>query len=178
MVAFFFGEVRIHPLGAKPGFFFSPAQAFLQQDLAHAAALDRDLLVLVQVGGQPVQAPTAKGQLEFLGPVQRGGHHFGAFLGGVGRGSARARGVCQGVQAAGVKASQPLVNGAPVKLQLGGDGTGGLALQATPHDRGPFHQARFGLAAVSQFLNVGTLGSVHFTQRKHLPKSRGLHPGI
>jgi hypothetical protein len=39
------------------GGLFSPTQAFFQQDLAHAAALDGDVLVLVQVGGQPVQAP-------------------------------------------------------------------------------------------------------------------------
>jgi hypothetical protein len=61
MVAFFFGEVGVDPLGAKPGFFFSPAQALLQQDLAHAAALDGDLLVLVEIGGQPGQAPAAEG---------------------------------------------------------------------------------------------------------------------
>ena len=54
MAAFFFGEVGVDPLGAKPGFFFAPAQAFFQQDLAHAAALDGDLLVLVEVGGEPV----------------------------------------------------------------------------------------------------------------------------
>jgi hypothetical protein len=70
------------------------------------------------------------------------------------------------------------MNGAPVELQFGGDGAGGLALQVPPHDRGPFHQARFGLAAVGQFLDVGTLGSVHFPQRKHLPKPRSFHPGI
>jgi hypothetical protein len=71
-----------------------------------------------------------------------------------------------------------MVNGAPVELKLGGNGAGRLALQATPHDGGPFHQARFGLAAVSQFLDVGTLGSVDFPQRKHLPKPRNFHPGI
>jgi hypothetical protein len=110
------GEVRIDPLRAKPGFLFSPTQAFLKQDLAHAAALDGDVLVLVQVGGEPVQAPTAKGQLEFLGPAQRGGYHLGAFLRGVGRRPALTRGVFQGVQAPRLKAGQPMVNGAPVEL--------------------------------------------------------------
>jgi hypothetical protein len=51
-------------------------------------------------------------------------------------------------------------------------------LQAAPHDGGPFHQARFGLAAVGQFLDVGTLGGIHFPQRKHLPKARNFHPKI
>jgi hypothetical protein len=61
MLAFFFGEVRIDPLRAKPGFLFSPAQAFCQKDLAHAAAFDGELLVLVQVGGEPIQTPAVKG---------------------------------------------------------------------------------------------------------------------
>jgi hypothetical protein len=60
MAAFFFGEVGVDPLRAKPGFLFSPAQALFQEDLAHAAAFDGDVLVLVQVGGEPVQAPTAQ----------------------------------------------------------------------------------------------------------------------
>jgi hypothetical protein len=47
MAAFFFGEVGVDPLGAKPGLLFSPAQALFQQDLAHAAALEGDVLVLV-----------------------------------------------------------------------------------------------------------------------------------
>jgi hypothetical protein len=60
MAAFFFGEVGVDLLRAKPGFLFSPAQALLQEDLAQAAALDGNVLVLVQVGGQPVQAPAAE----------------------------------------------------------------------------------------------------------------------
>jgi hypothetical protein len=47
MAAFFFGEVGVDPLGAKPGLLFSPAQALFQQDLAHAAALEGEVLVLV-----------------------------------------------------------------------------------------------------------------------------------
>jgi hypothetical protein len=69
-----------------------------------------------------------------------------------------------------------MVDGAPVELQLGSDGAGRLALQAAPHDRRAFDQPRFGLAAVSQFLDGGTLGAVHFPQRKHFPKPRGFHP--
>jgi hypothetical protein len=60
MAAFFFGEVGVDLLRAKPGFLFSPTQALLNKDLAHAAAFDGDLLVLVQVGGQSVQAPAAE----------------------------------------------------------------------------------------------------------------------
>jgi hypothetical protein len=60
MVAFFFGKVGVDSLRAKPGLLLSPAQALFQEDLAHAAALDGDLLVLVQVGGQPVQAPATE----------------------------------------------------------------------------------------------------------------------
>jgi hypothetical protein len=61
MAAFFLGEVGVHPLRAEPSLVFTPTQAFLHEDLAHAAAFNRQLLVLVEVGGQPVQAPAAKG---------------------------------------------------------------------------------------------------------------------
>jgi hypothetical protein len=60
MAAFFFGEVGVDSLRAKPGLVFAPAQALFEQDLAHAAALDGNLLVLVQVDGEPVQAPAAE----------------------------------------------------------------------------------------------------------------------
>jgi len=95
--------------------------------------------------------------------VQRGGHHLRPLLGRVGRGSAPARGVFQGGQAARLKAFEPMGDGAPVELELGGDGAGRLAVQAAPHDRRPFDQARFGLAAPRQLLDGGTLGGVHLT---------------
>jgi hypothetical protein len=63
MAAFFLGEVGVHPLRAEPSFLFSPAQALLDEDLAHPAAFNGQLLVLVQVGGQPVQAPAAEGEV-------------------------------------------------------------------------------------------------------------------
>jgi hypothetical protein len=69
-------------------------------------------------------------------------------------------------------------DGAPVELELGGNDLGRLALQAAPHDRRAFDQARFGLAAARQFLDGGTLGSVHLTPRKHLPNTMGFHPTI
>jgi hypothetical protein len=71
-----------------------------------------------------------------------------------------------------------MVDGAPVEFQVGGDGTRRLALQATPHDGRAFDEARFRLAAVGQFLEGGTLGTIHFPQRKHLPRVRGFHPEI
>jgi hypothetical protein len=108
--------------------------------------------------------------------MQRRGHHFRAFFGRVGRGPTLTRGVGQGVQTTRVKAGQPMVDGAPVELQLGRNGAGRLALQATPHDGRAFDQARLGLTAMGQSLDVGPLGGVHFSQRKHLPKARGFHP--
>jgi len=50
----------VDPLGAKPGLLLSPAQALFQEDLAHAAALDGELLLLVEVGGESVQAPATE----------------------------------------------------------------------------------------------------------------------
>jgi hypothetical protein len=110
--------------------------------------------------------------------VQRGGYHLRAFLRGVGGRPALTRGIFQGVQATRVKAAQPMMDGAPVELQLSGNYASRLALQAAPHDGRAFDQPRLGLAAVGQFLDVGTLGGVHSPQRKHLPKPRNFHPKI
>jgi hypothetical protein len=60
MAAFFLGEVGVDPLRAEPTLVFTPAQALLDEDFAHPAAFHGQLLVLVQVGGQPVQAPAAE----------------------------------------------------------------------------------------------------------------------
>jgi len=63
MAAFFLGEVGVHPLRAEPGLLLAPAQALLDEDLAYPAAFNGQLLVLVEVGGQPVQAPAAEGEI-------------------------------------------------------------------------------------------------------------------
>jgi len=46
----FFGEGRIDPL-AEPGLVFAPAQALVEQDLIDAAALHRNPLHLMKIGG-------------------------------------------------------------------------------------------------------------------------------
>jgi hypothetical protein len=71
-----------------------------------------------------------------------------------------------------------MVDGAPAELEFGGNGAGRLALQAAPHDYRALDQAHLGLAAVRQLLDGGTLGAVHFPQRKPLPQPRGFHPKI
>jgi hypothetical protein len=45
----------------------TPPQAFGQEDLVDAAALDRDALLLVEVGLQAVQRPATEGQFQALG---------------------------------------------------------------------------------------------------------------
>ena len=176
MAAFFLREVRIDFLRAKPGLLFSPAQTFLSEDPAHAAALDGDLFVLVRIGGESVKAPAAKRQIQFPGPVQRRRHDLGALLKGVSGWTAQARGVFQGGQAACVERLEPVADRAHVQVQVGGNRPGGISLQTTPHHRRAFNQPGFSLAATRQLLNGGALLSVHLAQREHRPKSRGFHP--
>jgi hypothetical protein len=59
----FFGEGGIDPL-AEPRFLGPPAQAFGVQQLADPAALDRDPLLLMQIGGQAVERPAPEWQSE------------------------------------------------------------------------------------------------------------------
>jgi hypothetical protein len=61
-----------------------PLQPLVHQDLANAAAFDRDPLLLVEVDAEAVQGPAAEGQAQALGVGQRGCDHFGPLLGGVG----------------------------------------------------------------------------------------------
>ena len=47
-----------------------PTQALLQEDLVDPAALDRDVLLVVEVGLQAIQRPAAEGQIQALGVAQ------------------------------------------------------------------------------------------------------------
>jgi hypothetical protein len=62
----------------------TPPQALLQENLINAAALDRDRLLLVEVGLESVKCPAGERQAQFLGIGQGGGEDLGALLGGVG----------------------------------------------------------------------------------------------
>ena len=88
-----------------------PLQPLVHEDLADAAPLDRDAPLLVEVGLQPVERPTAEGQTEVLGGRQRGGDHLGALLGGVGMGSPGAGTVLEPGESPVVEAVDPDIDG-------------------------------------------------------------------
>jgi hypothetical protein len=64
-----------------------PLQPFVAKDFVDPAPLDRDALLLVEVGLQTVQRPAAKGQPQALRVGQGRGDDLGALLGRIGRGT-------------------------------------------------------------------------------------------
>ena len=70
----------------------APLQPLVHEDLADAAPLDRDPLVLVEVVPQAVECPAAEGLAQALRVGQGRGDDLGALLG------------CVGVRAAGPRA--------------------------------------------------------------------------
>jgi hypothetical protein len=76
-----------------------PSEPFVEEDLVDAAALDRDPLLLVEVGLQPIERPAAEGQAQVLRGGQRGGDDLGALLGGVGVRPARAGAIAEAGEA-------------------------------------------------------------------------------
>jgi hypothetical protein len=84
-----FGELGVDPL-AEPTLVLAPAEPLVDQQFVDAAPLDRDGLLLVEVGLEPVERPAAEGQAQLLGVGQRGGDDLGALLGRVGVRAARA----------------------------------------------------------------------------------------
>jgi hypothetical protein len=115
----------------------APAQALGQEDLVDPAALDRDPLLLVQVGGQPVQRPRREGQVQRLGIGERGGDHGGDLLGRIGRRPPDARPIVQATKAGGIEAVDPTTYGIGVETKLLGDAQHILAPAGMPDDAGP-----------------------------------------
>jgi hypothetical protein len=89
----------------------TPLQPLIDEDLADAAALDRDALLLIEVGPQTVQRPAAEGQAQALGIGQRRGEHFGALPGRVGVRAPGPGPIRQAVEALLIEAMDPGVDG-------------------------------------------------------------------
>ena len=106
----------------------SPLQPFIDKDLADAAPLDRDPLLLVEVVAQPVERPAGEGQAQGLGVGQCRGDHLGPLVLGVGARASGAGEVFEGGQPAIVEPSDPGRDGGPrdVQVQFVGDVTGGV----------------------------------------------------
>ncbi len=99
----------------------APLQPLVHEDLADATPLDRDALLLVEVGAQAVQRPAAERQVEALRVGQRRGKDFGALLGGVGMGPAGAGPILQSAESLLIEAMDPGVDRGARQAQFSGD---------------------------------------------------------
>jgi hypothetical protein len=125
----------------------------MDQDLVNPAALDRDPLPLVEVGGQPVQRPGGEGQVEALGIGQRRGDHRRHLLGRVGRRAADARPILQPGHAARVEPLDPGAHRVGCQAQLGRDRRRHPALARLPDDARPLDLPRRCGAGMGQLLD-------------------------
>jgi hypothetical protein len=105
-----------------------PPQAFSQEDLVDPAALDRDALLLVEIGLQAVQRPAGDGQAQAFGVGQRRGDDLGTLLRGVGMRPPGSRLVLQAVEPLFVEAMGPGVDRGPGDAEILGNLAGSLSL--------------------------------------------------
>ncbi len=121
-----------------------PTQALLQEDLVDPAALDRDVLLVVEVGLQAIQRPAAEGQAQALGVGQGSGDDLGPLLGGVGVRPARAGAVVEAAQPLLVEAMDPDVDRGPRDAEVLGDLAGPSSVGEGQEDPGPLDEANLG----------------------------------
>jgi hypothetical protein len=119
----------------------APLQPLVHEELADAAALDADALLLVEVGAQAVQRPAAEGQAQGLRVRQGGGDHFGALLGGVGVRTPGAGPILQAAEPPLVEAMDPGVDRGPRDTEVLGDLTGRSPVGTGQEDPGPLDEA-------------------------------------
>jgi hypothetical protein len=138
----------------------APLQPLVHEDLADAAALHADALVLVEVGAQTVQRPAAEGQAQALRIGQRRGDHLGALLGGVGMRASGPGPILQAVEAPLIEAMDPGVDGGARQTQLLGDLAGPPSVGDGQEDLGALHESGLCGPRVGQLLEgVSFLGS-------------------
>jgi hypothetical protein len=135
----------------------APLQPLVHEDLADAAPFDGDALLFVEVGLEAIQRPAAERQAQALGIGQGGGDDFGALLGGIGVGPARARAIIEAGQALLVEAVDPCVDIFPTDVHLCGDGTGALPVGGGQEDPGALDEAGRCGAGVGELLKGVTL---------------------
>jgi hypothetical protein len=137
----------------------APLQPLVHEDLADATPLDRDALLLVEVGPQAVQRPAAEGQAQALRVGQRGGDHFGALLGRIGVRTPGARPIPQPEEALLIEAMDPGVDRGARQPQVLGDLAGPPSLGDGQQELGPLDEAGLRGPRVSQlFESVSFLG--------------------
>jgi hypothetical protein len=119
----------------------APLQPLVHEDLADAAPLDRDALVLVEVVPQAVQRPAAEGKVQRLRIGQCRGDDLGALLGGVGVRPAGAVPILQAVEALLIEATDPGVDGGPADAHVPGDLAGASPVGEGGEDAGALDEA-------------------------------------
>jgi hypothetical protein len=142
----------------------APAQTFVDQDLVDPAALDRDPLPLVEVGGQPVQRPRRERQIQRLGIGERGGDHGGDLLGRIGRRPAATGPILEAVETLGIEAMDPAAHQVGPETELVGDRRHVMALTGAPDDPGALDLPRGRGARMGQSFYRGALLVRQITQ--------------
>jgi hypothetical protein len=142
-----------------------PLQALGLQQFVDPAPLDRDALLLVEVGLESVECPAAEGQAQPLGIGQRRGDDLGPLLGGVGVRPAGPGPLLQAGEPLVVEPADPGVDGGPGAALGLGDGGGLLAAGGGEDDPGAFDETGGCGAGVAQCIEGGLLLCGHRAER-------------
>jgi hypothetical protein len=138
----------------------APLQPLVHEDLADAAALHANALVLVEIGTQTVQRPAAEGQAQALRVRQRRGDDLSALLGGVGVRPPGPGPILHPVESLLIEAMDPGVDGGARQAQLLGDLAGPTSVGEGQKDLGALDESGLCGPRVSQLLEgVSFLGS-------------------
>jgi hypothetical protein len=121
-----------------------PPQALGDQDLVDATPLDRDALVLVEVGLQAVERPGAEGQSQLLRVGQGCGEDRRPLLGGIGRRAPGPPTILQAGEPPLVEAVDPGVDGGAREAQVPGDLAGSSPVGDGQEDPSPLDVAGLG----------------------------------
>jgi hypothetical protein len=141
-----------------------PPQAFGQEDLVDAAPLDRDALLLVEVGLQAVQRPGAERQAQVLRVGQGGGDDLGALLGRVSRRPPGPRLILQAVEPPLVEAMDPGVDRRARDAEVLGDLAGPSPVGEGQEDVGPLDEAGLGCSRRGDVFEGLTLPRSQFAE--------------
>jgi hypothetical protein len=172
-----FGEGRIDPL-AEPSFLVAPPQSFLEQNFVEAAALDRNVLVLSEVGNQPVERPTGKGQPQCLRVRERGCDHLGHLRGRVRRRATATVLVLQRGEAHDVEAADAPAHRVGIETKGGRNDRRGVPLAGLPEDPGALDGAGRRRSRMSQLVQGRLLSRRQLAQAQshHAPPQTGGRP--
>jgi hypothetical protein len=121
-----------------------PPQALGDQDLVDATPLDRDALLLVEVGLQAVERPGAEGQSQPFRVGQGRGDDRGPLLGGIGRGAPGPPAILQAGGPPLVEAMDPRVDGGARDAQIFGDLARSSSVGDGQEDLSPLDEAGLG----------------------------------